>query len=322
MVDYARAIWLPNDNFFADRNGLKPRWIICHGTAGGTSARAIAQYFQGTQGGRAPVSSHYIIGQDGTVVQTVAEKDGSWANGVLTSGYDAWWDQRVNPNNVTISIEHCKPSSDNSDTLTTPQKTASFELIHDICQRWNIPMRAADPDGGITGHFSIDPINRRNCPGMFPWEQLWAFLKEGTDMLDLNDPVVQMFFTDGGNGTWKCKKNNFIIGHGILNFYQKFGGDAFYGLTHLGLPLSNEIGDPNHQGVVIQEFERATVRYDPSHLCDMPPGSGGVYLIHIEQDPRYMQLQTQIATLQQSVLAKELQTEQAKLAQIKQIASS
>src|SRR2546421_10495869 len=98
MSDYAGAIWVPNDNFFP--NTGKKSIIICHATAGGSSAEGIATYFKGTEGSNNPVSSHYIVGKDGHVVQTVAEKDGSYANGVVNNP-----DWLGNPNMYTISIE-------------------------------------------------------------------------------------------------------------------------------------------------------------------------------------------------------------------------
>lgn len=293
MADYVKAAWIPNNNFFPDAG--KKSFIILHGTAGGSSAQEIANYFQGTEGTTNPVSSHYIVGQDGTVVQCVAEKDGAYGNGVVNN--PNWLG---NPNYYTISIEHVKASTDNSDALTSAQQDASFALIKDICIRNGIGMHDADNNTGITGHFSIDPINRAHCPGTFDWNALWAYLNGGTipmATIGLTDPTVASHFT-GGPDVWQCKDNGFFIGYSILKFYQSFGGDALCGLTYLGMPKSNEIGDPANPGVVIQKFERGSVRYDPSHLLDNPPGSGPVYTIHVEQDPRYITLQSQISTLQ------------------------
>jgi hypothetical protein len=181
MPDEPGVLWIPNSNAFLYRHGYQPKYIIAHATAGGTSAQAIAEYFKSTEGGNNPVSSHYIIGQDGTIVQCVLEKDGAWANGVITNGHDPWWDDSVNPNDITISIEHCKPSADNSDALTPAQQAASFKLINALCARWHIPMQAADANGGITGHFSIDPANRSHCPGIYPFDDLYQYLQQGGD---------------------------------------------------------------------------------------------------------------------------------------------
>ena len=109
-------------------------------------------------------------------------------------------------------------------------------------------------------------------------------------------------FSELGQNLWKSTQTGFVVGYGILNFYQHFGGDALNGLTYLGLPLSNEISIPDHAGVVFQRFERGVVCYDPNHEIDSPPGGGTVYLLRLEegygQDPRIAQLQEQIAQLQ------------------------
>lgn len=186
--------FIASPNHFAGRFGYTPKFLILHGTAGGNSAQGIANYFATAA---SQVSSHYVVDQAGNVVQCVAESDGAWANGVISGPpgiggdgvhHDAWWDSVApNPNYVTISIEHCKAHDDNSDQLTDAQKSASFALVLDICERNGIPMRAADSSGGITGHYSMDPVNRSRCPGAYPWNALYDYLANngGTTMSDV-----------------------------------------------------------------------------------------------------------------------------------------
>jgi hypothetical protein len=133
-------------------------------------------------------------------------------------------------------------------------------------------------------------------------------------MIDLTNGTVASHFT-GDNNIWKCKDNGFLIGYGILGFYRKFGGDALCGLTYAGLPKGNERAVPGHPGVVEQEFERITFRYDPNHELDNPPGSGDVYLVHVEQDPRYVALQSQITALKTLPGADNLKTINSLVAQ-------
>lgn len=114
--------------------------------------------------------------------------------------------------------------------------------------------------------------------------------------IDLTNGTVASHFT-GSDTVWTCKDNGFIVAYGILDFYRKFGGDALCGLTYLGLPKSGELAVAGHPGVTQQEFERATVRYDPAKTTDFPPGSGDCYLIHTDQDPRTIALQSQITAL-------------------------
>ena len=176
-MDEPGALWLPNNNYFPARNGYTPRYVILHGTAGYTRAEAVAAFFKATEEGNDPVSTHYIIGLSGELVQCIDEQDGAFGNGGVTEGHDPWWSRSLNPNYITISIEHVKPARDNSDELTELQKLASFELVQRICKRHGIPRHRADSAGGITGHYSMDPVQRSFCPGPYPWDELFAFLQ-------------------------------------------------------------------------------------------------------------------------------------------------
>jgi hypothetical protein len=176
---------VPDRFVFPGSWGYVRKWLILHKTAGFHTAQEVAAYFQAgapqPDGSLAETSVHYVIGQDGLIVRCVREADGAGGNGVLEAGHDPWWTMD-NPNLVTFSIEHVDPSLDNSTPLTAAQKTSSFWLIRDLCTRQHIPMRTADASGGITGHFSIDPQSRAHCPGNYPWQELWNYLKGATSM--------------------------------------------------------------------------------------------------------------------------------------------
>lgn len=160
-----------------------------------------------------------------------------------------------------------------------------------------------------------------------PWKQLvaWQFsdafqvpgigicdcsvlLEELSMTIDITTPGVSTFFKQDSGGAWICLKNGNTIHGGILAFYQSVG-PGLCGLTNLGLPESNEIPMhvSGHPEIVEQQFERARLRYDPSHIMDNPPGSGAVYLTHHSADASQIQA--------------ELDAAQQKLAQIKQLAS-
>ena len=176
------ALWIPSPSYFPLRYGHQPRYVILHGTAGFNSAEEVGLFFQ-----TAGVATHYTIGREGSIVCSVDEDHAAWGNGFISGipgpagdgiHHDPWWSKDLNSNLLTVSIEHVKPSRDNSDELTEPQAAASFRLVHSICQRHRIPARPADAQGGITGHFSMDPLNRSFCPGPYPWAELFAFLAE------------------------------------------------------------------------------------------------------------------------------------------------
>ncbi len=187
--DYAPAQWLPSPNYWAGRPHGAPRWLILHGTGSALSHTPAdeAAWFANPQ---SQVSAHYIVGRDGSIAQCVREADTAWSNGPISGApgaggpaagqHDPWWDSVPggNPNYATIAIEHVNDVN-NSTPLSPAQKAASFALIRDICTRNHIPMRAADAAGGITGHYSMDPLNRAYCPGAYPWTELWASLSSG-----------------------------------------------------------------------------------------------------------------------------------------------
>jgi N-acetyl-anhydromuramyl-L-alanine amidase AmpD len=248
---------IPNNNFFYNRSGYIPRYVVVHGTAGGTSAEAIARYFQTVF-----ISSHYVIGTDGEVVQCVLESDGAWANGGITTGHDPWWTPEINPNNLTIAIEHCKPAQDNSSVLTDAQKQSSFQLIKDICDRWNIPKQWADESGGITGHFSIDPVNRSHCPGPFPFDELFTFLNGET--------MIPAGWHD--DGTTLTAPNGHKVVRGFRQYILKQAWDPN------NYPLEEERhADPVEKYYPSDEGTLQTFNY--SRLCWTP--KRGVYVMGV-----------------------------------------
>jgi hypothetical protein len=321
-ADYPGAIWMPvpDENVFPGYWGHKPLWICLHKTAGFHTAQEVASFFQTASDKR---SAHFIVGMDGTIVQTVSLDAGAGANCCLESGHAPFLPTDINLNLLTISIEHVDPALDNSTPLTDAQKQASFALIKGICERHNIPMRKGDASGGIVGHADIAPVNRARCPGNYPWDELFAYLNNGgLEMIDLNTPGVANYFEDAGDGRWRCKHNGLVIFGGILKFYRSFGNADLNGLTYLGLPETNEIYPAQYPGVAIQRFERGVLVYDPQHKVDNPPGSSETYLMHLYsgpgQDPRIDALTKQLADVQARI--SDLQAELAKLSPTPELA--
>jgi N-acetyl-anhydromuramyl-L-alanine amidase AmpD len=315
-----QAIEIDYTNKSESREGNNLTHIVLHGTAGGTSAQNIGNYFATSD---VQASAHFVIGTDGAIVQGVPLGLAAWANGPISGtptnlGFrtagdgihrDSWWNSSVNPNWVTCSIEHCKPDDANASSLTPAQEAASFALVKCICETYGVPKRFADASGGITGHFSMDPVNRSRCPGIYNWDKLFAYLADNQPppeepiMIDLTNGTVASHFSADGTA-WKCT-NGFSIHGEILATYQKYGNSALCGLSCLGLPRSNEIPVGGHPGVVYQRFERGILCFDPvPHTVDTPPGleQARVYPLHIDsgigQDPTIAHLQAQIAALQ------------------------
>lgn len=184
VTDYAGGAWLPSPNFgypngSHGRQGHLPVAIVDH-IAEGTKAGALAWLC-------APASdrsAHYVVGADGTVTQLVAEADAAWGCGWDTdapiTAYNPdlavpWirdaWEHQVNPNLVSINIEH---EGFTGRVLPELQVRATIALHRDIFRRHGWPV--ADHARAI-GHCRLDSVNRPRDPGpTFPWARLWAEL--------------------------------------------------------------------------------------------------------------------------------------------------
>ncbi len=263
-MDEPGAIWMPNNNMWAGRNGHTAKYVIIHGTAGGTSAVAIANYFKSTEGSPTDSkSTHYIIGIDGQIAQVIAEADTAWGNGILSAGHDPWWSTDLNPNFVTISIEHCKPSPDNSDELTEAQKAASFLLIKHICERHNIPKRKADAQGGIAGHCSIDPVSRSHCPGPYPWDELFAYLAEEEPMNTVEQLKAAGWKYDDQQKIWTAP-NGFFVQHGFSEEVSTAWNPQDYPLENEHGMQNLEVGNPSIGSGTQQVFRLTTLEWTPA----------------------------------------------------------
>jgi len=178
-TQYPRAEWLPHNHYWPGRQKHVIRYIIIHAVAGAYSSAV--QNAKQYQRGKADIGPHYIVDRAGNVVQCVREENAAWSNGAVTAGAESWWGKRGNPNLETLSIEFVKTRGDHSDAITPAQQEAGFLLISHLARKWQIPPRWADSAGGITGHFSIDPVTARLDPGPFPWDELFFKLVAPAD---------------------------------------------------------------------------------------------------------------------------------------------
>lgn len=114
----------------------------------------------------AQVSAHYMLWEDGRVVQLVGEDKRAWHAGV--SGWQGGED--LNSRSIGIEIVnggHDWPLPDGSlPAYPEAQIEALITLCHGILSRWDIPQT------NIVGHSDIAPL-RKDDPGEhFPWKTL------------------------------------------------------------------------------------------------------------------------------------------------------
>lgn len=239
-------ISLPSPNYFSGY--FVPRHIVLHGTATppGT-ARAVANYF--TNPG-AQVAAHFIIETDGYIFCSVNPyaSRGAWANGVVTT-----WNRGnarlattiangINLNRQTISIEHVAATDAMvaGGNMPLAQLAASQALVLQLARDFAIPLTRE----GIIGHWEIDLVNRKFCPGVINLDEYVRRIAKA-----VNSIIV----------------NNCTIKGEMLRYYNTLPNPT---LT-LGLPLTEEI--PQGGGKIIQAFERQVLVFDaalfPSEWC-------------------------------------------------------
>ena len=145
------AEWVPSPNFEARR----PVIIVIHATEQG-SARQSLETLR-TANSKGPVSSHYLVGDDGRIYQLVADGDRAWHAG------GGSWGTITDLNSASIGIE-----IDNQvgEPYTEAQVAALLRLLDDLCTRLGIPRTQ------VIGHADMAPTRKRDPGSLFPWQRL------------------------------------------------------------------------------------------------------------------------------------------------------
>lgn len=155
----------PN-NYRQGRDGTKVDRVVIHIAAG--TLRGTAAWFQNPE---AKVSAHFTVGADGTVIQSVSEKNTAFHAGPVPPGQPD-----MNPR--SIGIEHegfqnpAKPW-----VPTDAQLDATAQLVAGICQRHGIPVDRTH----LIGHNEVFPgrAARAHCPGKgWPWDRFLALVSQ------------------------------------------------------------------------------------------------------------------------------------------------
>ncbi|MCV0426888.1 MAG: N-acetylmuramoyl-L-alanine amidase [Roseibium sp.] len=110
---------------------------------------------------RAEVSAHYLVHEDGTVLQCVPEARRAWHAGRSS------WKGQSDINSRSIGVEIVNPGHEfGYCPFPVAQIDAVIALVDDICRRHNIqPWR-------VLGHSDVAP-DRKEDPGeLFPWDKL------------------------------------------------------------------------------------------------------------------------------------------------------
>lgn len=155
----------------------KVQRVVAHIAQGGT-LDGVVSWFRDPL---AQVSAHFIIGQDGEVVQMVELDTVAWAE--------------ADYNESSISIEHVGFTGHQ---LTGPQLAASLKLIRWLCHMFDIPAkRTSSPNHpGVIGHGELGVAggNHPDCPGAPVLSQLGRVLSPTQPPKQKAETVVKLPF--------------------------------------------------------------------------------------------------------------------------------
>jgi len=141
--------WISTVNF----NLRKPNFIVIHHTAQDSLAQTL-KTFTTT---KPQVSAHYVIADDGRVVQMVNDYLRSWHGGAGS------WGKNTDINSASIGIEL---DNNGIEPFSDKQIISLLALLTKLKKDYNIPTQ------NIIGHSDIAPSRKKDPSKLFPWKLL------------------------------------------------------------------------------------------------------------------------------------------------------
>ena len=168
----------PSPNF--DERKLPVSMIVLHYTGMPDAEGALARLTSP----EAQVSAHYLVKEDGEVIQLVDEENRAWHAG------KSYWRGITDVNSASVGIEIVNPGHEFGYRNFPDEQIASvIPLVADIKERHGIGR------GNIVGHSDVAPARKEDPGELFPWGALAKRrLALPSPTRDLMDP----YWTDAG----------------------------------------------------------------------------------------------------------------------------
>jgi len=148
-VNVKEQQWIASINF-----GIrKPNFVVIHHTAQDSLGQTIRTFHSAKAG----VSSHYVVGRDGKVVQMVNDLYRAHHAGLGKWGNDT----DLNSSSIGIELDN----NGTTDPWTDAQINALAQLLTYLKNTYKIPQ------ANFIGHMDLAPT-RKNDPSRFPWKKL------------------------------------------------------------------------------------------------------------------------------------------------------
>lgn len=151
------TLWCPSPNRDTRAGGRAPDMLILHYT-GMESVEAALDWLTREE---AKVSAHYLIDEEGSIAQIVAEEERAWHAG------QSHWAGETDLNSCSIGIEIHNPGHD----FDYPEFTGiQMQAVEALCR--DIMSRHAIPPARVLAHSDIAPGRKRDPGEKFDWARL------------------------------------------------------------------------------------------------------------------------------------------------------
>jgi N-acetylmuramoyl-L-alanine amidase len=148
---------VPSPNHGPRPDGVGPSLLVLHYTGMPDAASAIARLSDPL----AEVSCHYVVLEDGRILQMVPEAARAWHAGVSS------WHGETDINSRSIGIEIVNPGHEGA---CPPFPDAQIEAVSALCR--DIAARWAIRPQGVLAHSDVSPGRKRDPGELFPWDRL------------------------------------------------------------------------------------------------------------------------------------------------------
>jgi N-acetylmuramoyl-L-alanine amidase len=172
----------PSPNQGERKDGVRPDMILLHYTGMVDAGLALDRLCApGSE-----VSAHYLVLEDGRVIQMVQENRRAWHAGI------SFWSGETDINSCSIGIEIANPGHDYGYADFPKRQIAAVTAL---CR--GIQTRNTIPPERVLAHSDVAPSRKQDPGEKFPWRTLWdsgvghwvkpAPITEGGRMLALGD---------------------------------------------------------------------------------------------------------------------------------------
>ncbi len=168
----------PSPNY--DERQLPVSMIVLHYT-GMVDAQSAIDRLRSPDAG---VSAHYLVTEDGEVMQLVDEEKRAWHAG------RSYWRGITDVNSASVGIEIVNPGHEFGYRPFPDEQIASvIPLVADIKERHGIGR------GNIVGHSDVAPARKEDPGELFPW---WELAKRRLALPSPSRDLMDPYWTDAG----------------------------------------------------------------------------------------------------------------------------